>query len=86
MKKGFIEDTVPLTKNKLAKLVNPKRMEILKILEKEGKIHQRDIQKKLDISYAQTLRYIKSLKDVGLVKRKAIKKRSGSPVFISLKK
>lgn len=73
-------------KRTLLSLVNPSKVQILEILKKEQKQNQLDLKKKLKLSYTETRRYISTLEKQGLVKRKLIKKKQGSPVFISLRK
>ncbi len=75
-----------LNLKRLEKLINPKRIKIIKILQKEKKIHQSGLQKKLKLSFRQSKRYIDSLLKVGIIKKQQKKKMRGSPVFISLKK
>ncbi len=72
-------------KTTLLKLVNLNKVKLLEILSKGQKQNQLDLKKKMKLSYTETRRYINSLKDQGLVKKKLIKKKRGSPVFISLK-
>ncbi len=71
---------------KLEKLINPKKLKVMKIIGKEKKLNQTQLQKKLGFSYRQTKRYIDSLHHVGILKKKRVKKERGSPVFISLRK
>jgi predicted transcriptional regulator len=70
----------------LLKLVNPNKLKILEILQKEQNQNQLDLKKKLKLSYTETRRYINSLIKAGLIKKKVKKKERGSPVYISLKK
>ena len=86
MKKRIGVGDLSISQKKLMKLINPKKIKILKILEKDQKINQTEIQKKLKLSSRQTRRYIDSLNQQGIVKRKPVKKKRGSPVFVSLKK
>ncbi len=73
-------------KNTLLALVNPSKVKILEILKKEQKQNQSDLKKKLNISHTETRRYINALQKQGFLKKKVVKKKRGSPVFVSLKK
>ena len=77
---------VRLNSDMLEKLISPHRLNILRILKTTPQIHQSDLQKKLKVSYRQTQRYIKSLENAKIIKRRKVKKAVGSPVFISFKK
>lgn len=85
MKKRIKRHTT-LDKIDLLRLANPLKVKILEILKKEQKQNQLDIQKKLKISYKGTRRYINDLNNRGFIKKKLIKKKRGSPIFISLRK
>ncbi len=73
-------------KNTLLALVNPRKVKILEILKKEQKQNQSDLKKKLNISHTETRRYINALERQGFLKKKVVRKKRGSPVYISLKK
>ncbi len=84
MKRGYRRQT-DIEVKKLMRLINPNNFRILKILEKNVKINQTQLQKRLGVSYRQTQRYVGTLKKVGLIKKRKERKAIGSPVFISLK-
>ena len=75
---------VSLDSRILEKLVSPYRLKILRILKTTPKINQSDLRRQLGVSYRQTQRYVKSLEDLKIIKKKKLKKAIGSPVFISL--
>jgi len=72
--------------NKLMKLINPNNSKILKILSKDIKLNQVQLQKELGVSYRQTQRYIADLSKKGLISKKVMKKERGQPTILSLKK
>ena len=85
MKKRSKRNTI-LDKKTLLNLANPHKVKILEILKKQQKQNQLDLKKQLKLSYTETRRYINSLERKGFIKKKRVKKKRGSPVFISLNK
>ena len=70
----------------LVKLINPKKLRILKIIGKGENLNQMQIQEKMGLSYRQTRRYIDSLYSVGILNKKRFKAKKGKPIIFSLKK
>ena len=75
-----------VAKEDLLKMVNPKKLNILEVIHKEKELNQSNIKDITGISYRQTRRYLDSLHEIGLIKKKQSKKKVGNPVNISLKK
>jgi len=68
----------------LRKILNEKRIRMLKIIEDVGEVNQSKVSKMLGLSLRQTRRYIAELKDAKILQTKKTKRKVGNPVIVSL--
>ena len=69
----------------LKKLVNPNKLKILEVIKNNKEINQLKIKQQLNVSYSEVVRHIQDLEKKKLIKTRKVKKKKGSPRFISLR-